>query len=453
MRASFLTLLLSLTFGLVPTFAQEHIPPLKACSDLSVTSSCQKEGLYALKKEVVETAFNSLGYALNDSIFFEFNLTDKGVSVYNSYAYFSPQCAEVMQGIFEDLAADLFQPGGHSDQVYSISFSPSLDESFEDYVHINRAHRMPVVKDCRSFNNEGKKGCLRYMLFLMEDILAQRGATEQQGEFTFFIEGNELKAVTPKLPFLDAEFHSAFKPNLDSILKQYIVSGFGKKSKKVIIDYEFQLHSTHSDEDSIAYFNYRLERLKSMAHPYAKQVFIDELFSIADRYYKPKSPQWGDLLWQHLKLLELDSSDVITVEGESVDLQKLFNPKEKSNKEDAPSYAVVEKVPVFEGCDSQDNNEALKKCLQLNIIKYVSRNFKFPSDARKNKIGGKVYVNFAFEKDGSISNIEIIRGVHPSLDFETIRVASKMPYLVQPATQRGKPVRMSFTLPINAKVQ
>jgi protein TonB len=56
------------------------------------------------------------------------------------------------------------------------------------------------------------------------------------------------------------------------------------------------------------------------------------------------------------------------------------------------------------------------------------------------------------ERNGSISNVEIVRGVDPLLDDEAVRVVKKLPRLT-PAKQRGKPVRMSFTLPINAKLQ
>ncbi|MDZ7848833.1 MAG: energy transducer TonB [Owenweeksia sp.] len=71
--------------------------------------------------------------------------------------------------------------------------------------------------------------------------------------------------------------------------------------------------------------------------------------------------------------------------------------------------------------------------------------------ARQMGLEGKVYVSFVVEKDGSISNVEVLRGVDPLLDDEAIRVINKLPDMT-PAKQRGKPVRMSFTMPINAKL-
>ena len=72
--------------------------------------------------------------------------------------------------------------------------------------------------------------------------------------------------------------------------------------------------------------------------------------------------------------------------------------------------------------------------------------------ARQMGIQGRVYINFVIEKDGSISNAQVIRGVDPLLDDEAVRVVNSLPKMT-PAKQRGKPVRMQFTLPINAKLQ
>ncbi len=125
---------------------------------------------------------------------------------------------------------------------------------------------------------------------------------------------------------------------------------------------------------------------------------------------------------------------------------------EEEVSDEVLSFAVVESVPVYPGCeDAKDNNER-KTCFQQKILQFVSRNFEFPEMARQMGIQGRVYVNFVIEKDGAISNVEVVRGVDPLLDDEAVRVVNKLPKFT-PAKQRGKAVRMSFTLPINAKLQ
>ncbi len=101
------------------------------------------------------------------------------------------------------------------------------------------------------------------------------------------------------------------------------------------------------------------------------------------------------------------------------------------NVDEVLQFVPSEDMPIFPG----------------NINKWISQNIKYPPLAADNGIQGKVYLKFVVEKDGSISNIEVIRGVDPSLDKEAVRVISKMPKW-KPGKQRGKPVRVSYNLPI-----
>ena len=72
--------------------------------------------------------------------------------------------------------------------------------------------------------------------------------------------------------------------------------------------------------------------------------------------------------------------------------------------------------------------------------------------AAENGIQGRVYVQFVVDRDGGISNAKIARGVDPSLDQEALRVVNSLPKW-KPGMQRGKPVRVSYTVPINFQLQ
>lgn len=100
---------------------------------------------------------------------------------------------------------------------------------------------------------------------------------------------------------------------------------------------------------------------------------------------------------------------------------------------DSEVFMVVENMPTFSGGDVQ---------------KWISKHVKYPVLAMENGIQGKVYVQFVIERDGSVSNVKVVRGVDSSLDKEAVRVVKSMPKWT-PGKQRGKPVRVSFTLPIN----
>lgn len=102
---------------------------------------------------------------------------------------------------------------------------------------------------------------------------------------------------------------------------------------------------------------------------------------------------------------------------------------------DNPVFEVVESMPEFPGGS------------MTAMMQFLSKNIKYPVNAQKNGTQGRVTVQFIVNADGSISNIGIIRGVDPELDGEAVRVISTMPNW-KPGTQKGKPVRVKYTVPV-----
>ena len=101
-------------------------------------------------------------------------------------------------------------------------------------------------------------------------------------------------------------------------------------------------------------------------------------------------------------------------------------------------FMVVENMPEFPGGD-------------LGLMKFIKKNIKYPKIAKDNNITGKVYVSFIVDKSGSATNVKIVRGVDENLDAEAIRVIKSLPKY-KPGKQRGKAVRVMFTIPINFKL-
>lgn len=110
-----------------------------------------------------------------------------------------------------------------------------------------------------------------------------------------------------------------------------------------------------------------------------------------------------------------------------------------SAPQDTLVFEVVEQPPRYPGGE-------------IELMKYLQRNIKYPADAQKRNAQGRVIVNFIVEKDGSISNIRAVRSVDPSLDAEAIRVVGSMPKW-EPAKQRGQAVRVRYTLPVQFRLQ
>ena len=85
------------------------------------------------------------------------------------------------------------------------------------------------------------------------------------------------------------------------------------------------------------------------------------------------------------------------------------------------------------------------------LFKYLTYNVKYPIDATKNKIEGRILVTFVVEHDGSISNVNVANSVYPSLDKESIRVVSGMSKWI-PGKVNGKTVRVKYTIPITFRL-
>lgn len=101
-------------------------------------------------------------------------------------------------------------------------------------------------------------------------------------------------------------------------------------------------------------------------------------------------------------------------------------------------FDVVEVMPQYPGG-------------QIAMLKYIMENMKYPEQAMKEGIQGRVAVSFIVEKDGSISNVRPVLSVHPLLDKEAVRVVKSMPKW-SPGKQNGKPVRVRFNVPVMFKL-
>lgn len=117
------------------------------------------------------------------------------------------------------------------------------------------------------------------------------------------------------------------------------------------------------------------------------------------------------------------------------DVTEMESIQEKEVEEELV-YVVVENMPEFVGGQSA-------------MLKYIDQNLHYPVAAQRNGIQGRVICQFVVNKDGSISDIEVVRSVGDmSLDNEAIRIIASMPHWI-PGKQHGEVIRVKYTLPIN----
>ena len=113
-------------------------------------------------------------------------------------------------------------------------------------------------------------------------------------------------------------------------------------------------------------------------------------------------------------------------------------------------FAVIEDVPIFPGCESVAKSQR-RACFQEQMNKHIRKNFRYPDIAQEMGIQGRVYVNFIIAKDGSITNIRM-RGPDKNLENEAARIIGRLPKMT-PGKQRGRAVRVPFSIPITFRLQ
>ena len=104
-------------------------------------------------------------------------------------------------------------------------------------------------------------------------------------------------------------------------------------------------------------------------------------------------------------------------------------------EEDAIPFALVEEKPKFQGGDAN------------TFSKWVNSRLVYPEIAKENGVQGRVTLQFTVNTDGSVSNVQVLRGVDPSLDKEAVRIVSSSPKW-EPGRQRERPVKVTYTFPV-----
>ena len=152
-----------------------------------------------------------------------------------------------------------------------------------------------------------------------------------------------------------------------------------------------------------------------------------------------------------IKLDEVQKSDkavgAFTVEGNDEVGGAVLKAKEdiaapeppKHVVEETKIFTVVEQMPMYPGGDAA-------------LMGYLRDNIKYPTVAAENGVQGRVVVGFVVERDGSITDVNILRGVDPSLDREAMRVVKSMPRW-NPGKQNGSGVRVKYQVPVSFRLQ
>ena len=151
-----------------------------------------------------------------------------------------------------------------------------------------------------------------------------------------------------------------------------------------------------------------------------------------------------------MRVMGIDPGSVCTGYGiieevdEDTEVEIIEDYEDEEEEEEV--FMVVEKMPALPGCEHL-RGEALNTCTQTGILNFVRKNAKYPPIAKDAGIQGTVFVYFEVGKTGDVENARVLRAVDKRLDKESLRVINALPKF-QPGEQRGKKVRIQYTIPV-----
>jgi protein TonB len=175
-------------------------------------------------------------------------------------------------------------------------------------------------------------------------------------------------------------------------------------------------------------------------------VFEEEIVPITEQDQKmapppPEAPKVEEVLQIVENDAKIEESSIQASEetGQAVEVKYVQQVVEEEEPEEQEIFQVVEEMPEFPG--------GMGECM-----KFLGKNIKYPTISQENGVQGKVIVQFVVNKDGTVVDPVVVRSVDPYLDKEALRVINSMPKW-KPGKQRGKPVRVRYTVPVTFRLQ
>lgn len=118
-------------------------------------------------------------------------------------------------------------------------------------------------------------------------------------------------------------------------------------------------------------------------------------------------------------------------------------------------FVRVEKMPAFPGCEDMGTQEEAIKCTEQNVMSFIYKNLKYPSVARENGVEGTVVISFIINKQGKITDVQLMRDIGAGCGEATKKTIEKLQEQItfSPGMQQSKPVQVRYNLPIRFKLQ
>ena len=155
--------------------------------------------------------------------------------------------------------------------------------------------------------------------------------------------------------------------------------------------------------------------------------------------------------------MDITDTAAVTVTVSTEPVEPKFIPPPPPIPQDEPDIVIfAEQMPIFGDCKDEGDKTLRKQCSDRAILAFISKRIRYPAIASENGISGTAVIRFVVERDGTLSNIELVRDPEAGLGKEALRVvellATEGPKWA-PGKQNGRPVRVQFNLPVRFKLE
>lgn len=431
---------------LCPIFGISQALPIDGCSE----PACDEQKLKELLAGTEAALYEFYGFRYNDSIYLEVHPVGDSIVFKNCHTWISEESLEYYTKI---IAAGIdyqrLKPEGHY-RIIHLQSLPKKGSELEDKPNIKRP--VPLLAD--DFNATGQKAAYNYFYhsYLHQKLGAQNFNDIVQVEF--IMKAGKLAAINFIDPPLDQRMSMKFAKEAKEIEMIHLDLKSVEKAGDYRIEFVYGGYYYQDEEDQDLYLQNRLNYYIDGGLWRQLRALIN---NEEHRAEEPLKIDTSDGLvnfkvYQHLEAKKAEGK-IPKRWWMAVPTKKQIEAEKLASEEKDGSASDLEAVPVFKGCDAEKSNEELKLCFQKSTVEHISKTFNYSRELQKKDIQGKVYIQYVVGKDGSIDQIEVVRGVHHLLDLECIRVISEIPACSSPAILDGKAVPISFTVPINAQLK
>jgi len=415
----------------------------KGCSD----PECSQERYFAIMAEVEAQIYAQYGFEYNDSLSFDFKLNDLGkLQLLKSYAWINEDAISIYANALKEQINTTELEAG---QEISLHYRQDFSSEELSAPELSLSNPYPEALECRKFNEAAQLACAKYFISYELDQALDFDTFKDDLSADLYYQSGKLSRVNiSRAPLVNRRL-------IDALQEYPLFDDQNFKKKSLEKTGEFVYHYKHigliDSAEAPRYFDQRYgeyirsenwSQLRRAIDPTRATPLVDTLLQL--HFY-------NEFLLRYLEE-QLSAGNIphrmwTTERYPQTDNSSSEKPTGLSEEQ----AAELEKVPVFKDCNPEWSNEVLKTCFKYQMMKYISESYNYPRKAINQGLEGKVYVFFVVEKSGELSGIEVQTKTYPLLDLEAIRVISETPKL-RPAMQRGKPVRISFTQPINLKL-